>query len=75
MNAPPKRRRPAGTGRRVGRDCKRAPSLSHRPPAQQAARLRLAARCLGLSAVFVGDFQLDAELFDARGRFAERWTG
>lgn len=74
MNAPPKRRRPAGTGRQVERESKRATSLSHRPPAQQAARLRLAARCLNFSAVFVNDAPLTAELFDARGRLAERWT-
>ena len=41
---------------------------AQRPPAAQVARLRLTARELGLSPVFVGDAPLSAELFDARGR-------
>jgi hypothetical protein len=39
-----------------------------------ARRLRLTARCLGLSAVFVDDGDaLVAELFDGYGRLVEVW--
>jgi hypothetical protein len=42
--------------------------------APQVARLRLTARCLNRSAVFVSDYPLVAEIFDGRGRQAESWT-
>jgi hypothetical protein len=40
----------------------------------QVARLRLTARCLDLSPVFVGDMPLVAELFNGRGRQVETWV-
>lgn len=41
----------------------------------QAYRLRLAARCLDLSPVFIQDeYPLVAELFNQRGRLKEIWT-
>lgn len=37
-------------------------------------RLRLIARCLSLSPVFISDYPLHAELFDARGAHVESWV-
>lgn len=74
MSAPRKSQRPAGTGRQGTSNNKRTPTLPHRPPPAQVNRLRLTARCLDLSPVFVSDGpSLVAELFDGRGDFAEVW--
>jgi len=74
MNGPQKGQRPDGTGRQVKLPNKRAPILPHRPAPAQVQRLRLTARSLELTPVFVGDSPLDAELFDTRGLLVERWV-
>jgi hypothetical protein len=71
------------------RQCKKAGGVDSRPAfetaianrqcnreslAPQVARLRLTARCLNYSAVFVSDYPLVAEIFDALGRQVESWT-
>ena len=73
MIAPPKWRRPGGTGRQVAQNNKRTSILPHRPALAQVNRLRLTARCLDLGPVFTSDAPLAAELFDARGRRVEVW--
>jgi hypothetical protein len=42
------------------------------PP--QVSRMRLTARCLGTPVVFVSDWPLVGELFDARGRHVSTWS-
>jgi hypothetical protein len=51
------------------RDCRDC----FRPDPSQVRRMRLVARCLGTRVVFVSDWPLIGELFDARGRYVESW--
>lgn len=73
MSAPRKGERPVPAGRRVELDYKRALTIPYRAPLGQVQRMRLAAQCLALDLVFVGDGPLEGELFDGRGQPMGRW--
>lgn len=75
MTAPRKSQRPAGTGRQVEQDYKRTGTIPHSALGGQVHRLRMTADAMGLSAVFVGDAPLVAEVFDRRGQLLSRWRG
>ena len=71
MNWPGKKRKAAYDVSSKAAETRRANGLA---PAGQFNRLRFAARYLELLPVFVGDFPLQAELFDARGQHVETWS-